>query len=79
VAQQMMNQPGGIAAQATPAAAPPAAASGVPELLGPADAAKALGVSEADVIASLESGDLKGKKIGSQWRITRAALTQFLQ
>jgi excisionase family DNA binding protein len=83
MAQQMINQPGGIAAQATPAAAPAAVPGvglgGMPELLGPADAAKALGVSEADVIASLESGDLKGKKIGSQWRITRAALTQFLQ
>jgi hypothetical protein len=36
-------------------------------------------VSEADVIASLESGDLKGKRIGSQWRITKTALAQFLQ
>jgi excisionase family DNA binding protein len=79
MAQQMINQPGGIAAQATPAAAPAAAVSGVPELLGPADAATVLGVSESDVISSLEAGDLKGKKIGSQWRITRAALTQFLQ
>ena len=45
----------------------------------PADAAKVLGVSEADVIASLEAGDLKGKKIGTQWRITRAQLAEFLQ
>src|SRR5215213_2274090 len=79
VAQQMINQPGGIAAQATPPAAPQAAASAVPELLSPGDAATILGVTDADVIASLESGDLKGKKIGTQWRITRAALTQFLQ
>lgn len=80
MAQQMMNQPGGIAAQATPPAAPQAAGAGqIPELLGPADAAKVLGVLEADVIASLEAGDLKGRKIGTQWRITRAALTQFLQ
>ena len=83
MAQQMMNQPGGIAGQTTPAAAPTvaaaAAASGTPELLGPADAAKVLGVAESDVIASLEAGDLKGKKIGTQWRITRAALNQFLQ
>ena len=55
-----------------------APAAGLPELLDPAAAAKALGVSEADVVASLESGDLKGKKIGSQWRITKAALQQFL-
>jgi membrane protease subunit (stomatin/prohibitin family) len=81
MAQQMINQQGGITAQTTPAASgPPAApAGGLPETLGPADAAKILGVSEADVIASLESGDLKGKKIGSQWRITRAQIAQFLQ
>jgi membrane protease subunit (stomatin/prohibitin family) len=53
--------------------------AGVPETLSPADAAKVLGVSEADVIASLEGGDLKGKKIGSQWRVTRAQIAQFLQ
>jgi len=83
MAQQLANQAGGILGQTTPPAAPPpaavAAASGVPETLGPADAAKLLGVSEADVIASLEAGDLKGKKIGSQWRITKGALQAFLQ
>jgi excisionase family DNA binding protein len=85
MAQQMINQPGGITAQTTPAAAGPAAAPasapavGLPETFGPADAAKILGVSEADVVASLESGDLKGKKIGTQWRVTRAQIAQFLQ
>ena len=79
MAQQMMSQQGGIAAQATPAAGATPAPAGLPETLGPAEAAKALGVSEADVVASLESGDLKGKRIGSQWRITKAALAQFLQ
>jgi excisionase family DNA binding protein len=78
MAQQMVNQPGGIMSQTTPAAgAPPA--TGLPETLSPADAAKALGVSETDVIASLESGDLKGKRIGTQWRITRSALSDFLK
>jgi len=77
MAQQMMNQPGGIMSQTTPAAgAPPA--TGLPEMLSPADAAKALGVSETDVIASLDAGDLKGKKIGTQWRVTRAAVDAFL-
>ena len=82
VAQQMINQPGGIAGQATAAAGNPAPASvagGIPETLSPADAAKILGVSEADVISSLEAGDLKGRKIGAQWRLTRAQLAQFLQ
>jgi excisionase family DNA binding protein len=79
MAQQMMSQQGGIAAQSTPAAGAAPVSAGIPETLGPAEAAKALGVTEADVIATLESGDLKGKRIGSQWRITKAALAQFLQ
>jgi membrane protease subunit (stomatin/prohibitin family) len=82
IAQQMMNQPGGLMSQATAAAAAPAAPASaggaLPELIGPAEAATALGVAEADVIASLESGDLKGKKIGTQWRITRTALRDFI-
>jgi len=81
MAQQMMNQPGGITAQATPPAggAPAAPGAGIPETLGPADAAKLLGVSEADVVASLEAGDLKGKKIGTQWRVTKSAIAEFLK
>ena len=42
------------------------------------EAAQTLGVSEADVMTVLESGDLKGKKIGSSWRISRAALTAYM-
>jgi excisionase family DNA binding protein len=79
VAQQMLNQPGGIGAQTTPPAGGAPQSAALPDMLSPADAAKLLGVSEADVIASLESGDLKGKRIGSQWRLTRAQLAQFLQ
>jgi excisionase family DNA binding protein len=74
MAQQMMNQPGGITSQGTPPVG-----AGIPETIGPGDAAKALGVSEADVVASLEAGDLKGKRIGTQWRITRTALAEFLK
>ena len=86
MAQQMMSQPGGmLAPQSTPAAAGAPApvavspASALPELLSPADAAKLLGVSEADVVASLTDGSLKGKKIGASWRITRAGLEEFLK
>jgi len=77
MAQQMMQQgfAGGTAAP-TVAAAP--AAPAAPELLSPADAATALGVTLADVMTVLESGELKGKKIGSSWRISRAALNSYL-
>ena len=37
-----------------------------------------LGVTEADVMASIEAGDLKAKKIGTAYRITQAALDSFL-
>jgi excisionase family DNA binding protein len=81
LAQQMLQQ-GFTGGQATPTVAPPpvpaAAAPGLPELLSPADAAQTLGVSEADVMSVLATGDLKGKKIGESWRITRAALTEYL-
>jgi excisionase family DNA binding protein len=55
------------------------AAAAIPELLSPADVAQSLGVSEADVLAALGDGSLKGKKIGSAWRITRVALDEFLK
>ena len=77
MAQEMMKS-----MQAQPPPLPGATAatsiSGMPELLSPADAAQILGVPEVDVIASLDAGDLKGKKIGSSYRITRAALERFL-
>jgi excisionase family DNA binding protein len=47
--------------------------------LSPAEAAKALSVSESDVLAALADGSLKGKKIGTSWRIMRAALEEFLK
>ncbi len=59
-------------------AAPPTEAA-LPELLTPAQAAQTLGVTEADVMASLDSGDLKGKKIGASWRVTRKAIDDFLK
>ena len=64
-----------------PAGVPPviSAAGGLPELLGIAEVARVLGVNDADVLATLESGELKGKKIGSTWRITRTALDEFLK
>jgi len=80
MAQQMMQEglmkPQADAAmktgQAAGAAAPPL------DLLGPADVAKLLGVPEPDVMAIITSGELKSKKIGSSYRVTRAALEEYL-
>jgi excisionase family DNA binding protein len=79
MAQQIVQQQGGgsIAPKAV-AAAPAAGVGALPELLSPADAAKALGVPESDVMTILESGELAGKKIGASWRIKRSALDEYL-
>ena len=86
MANQMIQQPGGmLGAQSTPAvpggnavaAAAPAPAA--LQLLSPTQAGELLGVSEADVMAALEAGDLKGKKIGTTWRVTRSAIDEFLK
>jgi excisionase family DNA binding protein len=82
MAQQMMQQ-GLMKSQADAAMknAPAAAGGGAapaPDLLAPADVAKLLGVPEADVMAIIASGELKAKKIGSSYRVTRAALDAYL-
>jgi len=82
IAQEMMKGMQQPAAGTTPPPLPgaPAAAATAPALdvLTPAQVAQALGVSEDDVLATLEAGDLKGKKIGASWRVTRAALDAYL-
>ncbi len=51
----------------------------VPEVMTPAEAAAYLRVSEADVMALIQSGDLKARRIGSQVRVSKAALDEFLK
>ena len=48
------------------------------DLLSPADVAKKLGVPEADVMSIISAGELAAKKIGTSYRITRAALDKYL-
>jgi len=65
------------ASQTVPPVISPGAAS--PQLLSPDEVARTLGVSEADVVSTLEKGELKGKKIGSVWRISKPALDDYLK
>lgn len=55
-----------------------AGGGGMPEVMNPREAAEFLKVAEEDVVAALESGELKGKKIGQAYRISREALKAFL-
>ena len=84
---QTMLQGGGAGAQPqaqpgfVPGAAPVAAAGAAAPLavLTPEQVAQTLGVTPADVMQELEAGTLKGRKIGSQWRVPQEALDQFLK
>lgn len=55
------------------------APAGIPEVMTPSEAAAILKVSEEDVKAAIEAGDLKAKKLGNAYRISKAALEEFLK
>jgi excisionase family DNA binding protein len=83
MAQQMMRDLGAqqpapqtIVPPPLPGTVPPVASG--PEVLTPEQVAERLGVEVSDVLSAIESGELKGRKIGSQVRITQAALDDFL-
>jgi excisionase family DNA binding protein len=75
IAQQIVQQQG-LPGAAAPRAA--GAAPALPELLSPAEVAQALGVSESDVMAIIQSGELAAKKIGASYRILRSAVDVYL-
>ena len=50
----------------------------VPDVMTPGEAATLLKVSEEDVIAAIEAGDLKARKLGKAYRISKSALEEFL-
>jgi excisionase family DNA binding protein len=75
-APQTTSPSGGMAPAGPAAGQAPAAAAA--DLMGIPEVAAYLGVSETDVMASITSGDLKAKKIGTQYRITKAAVDAFL-
>ena len=82
IAQQIMQQHNMGNLQVPGRRAAPHSArcgAGLPELLAPADVAKAIGVPEADVMTIIESGELGAKKIGTSYRVTRSALEKYLR
>ncbi len=74
IAQQLMQQQGGAGLFAGSRSG-----TGFPELMSPAEVAQTLGVSESDVTALIDSGELASRKIGSTHRIKRTALEQYLK
>jgi excisionase family DNA binding protein len=54
------------------------AAPTMPDVMTPSEAASFLKVSEEDVVAAIEAGDLKARKLGNAFRISKSALEEFL-
>ncbi len=77
---QGMNAQHAAPQQQAPAGNAPAAGGGaMPAVMTPGEAAQVLRVAEEDVIAAIQAGDLKAKKIGSAYRISKEALEEFLK
>ncbi len=69
---------GAATQQKSQQAAPAAAGGGMPSVMTPAEAAAILKVSQEDVMAAIEAGDLKAKKLGNAYRISKGSLEKFL-
>ena len=57
----------------------PVPPTNIPPVMTPSEAATFLRVSEEDVIAAINAGDLKAKKIGNAYRISKEAIEEFLK
>ncbi len=72
--QALQQQQAGQQQTAQQAAASPQ----MPEVMTPAQAAAFVQVGEADILSVIESGDLKARKIGTAYRISKVNLEEFL-
>ena len=54
-------------------------AGGIPDVMTPAEAATILKVSEEDVVAAINDGSLKARKLGNAYRISKESLEAFLK
>ena len=67
------------ASQGGQTAAPTNGASVMPDVMTPDEAAQFLKVSAEDVVAAIEAGDLKARKLGNAYRISKDSLNDFLK
>jgi excisionase family DNA binding protein len=67
----------GATGDAQPSGTPPAG-GGMPDVMTPSEAAGFLKVSAEDVLAAIEAGDLKARKLGNAYRISKKSLEDFL-
>ena len=75
---QGMTGAGGAAGAEQPSRGPGGGGGGIPDVMTPSEAAGFLKVSEEDVIAAIQAGDLKARKLGNAYRISKKSLEDFL-
>ncbi len=76
--QSLRGMTGAQSQQSAGGGAAAAGGSSLPDVMTPSEAAGFLKVSEEDVIAAIEAGDLKARKLGKAYRISKKALEEFL-
>jgi len=79
LSQSLQGVAGGGKQGAGSTPAPSGGPGPMPDVMTPSEAATYLKVSEEDVLAAVQSGDLKARKIGNAYRISRDALEAYLK
>jgi excisionase family DNA binding protein len=74
----MMGQAMGQAMQGDQQAEPEDATPAVPDIMTLSEAAAYMRVGEEDVLEVIKSGELKAKKIGRSYRVSKEAIDEFL-
>lgn len=78
--QAMQGMTGAGQAPQGGGAAPAASGAGaIPSVMTPSEVADILKVSEEDVVAAITAGELKARKIGNAYRISKEALEEYLK
>jgi excisionase family DNA binding protein len=78
LSQSLQGMTGNQSAQQSQPSGGPSSGGGMPDVMTPTEAASFLRVSEEDVVAAIQAGDLKAKKLGSAYRISKQAVEDFL-
>ena len=78
LSQSLSGMTGAAGGAAAPQSTPSGGPAGTPGVMTPTEAAEYLRVAEEDVLAAIEAGDLKARKIGSAYRISQSSLDEFL-
>jgi excisionase family DNA binding protein len=77
--QSLGGMTGAAGAGAAGGSGPGGGTPPMPDVMTPSEAAGYLRVSEEDVVAAIDAGDLKARKIGNAFRISKEALQEFLK